>query len=317
MSIALIGAGAAGAACVSVLRSRGAEFSVFEKSRGVGGRLTTRRVSGVISAGDLSYDHGAGKFSLDEKLIHALSGSVGQSTLQPFAGEYVAQPTMPQLIKDLLGPTKINTLTEIEKIEGKPGEWWLVIKIQDNHTAPSRRVGPFSKIVCTAPAPQALKLLAEVNCSWKEELKKITYDPCWALLFTMRGENTLHSLASDEIFSALTQQSTKSGRTHHSGLQSWVAHAGSSWSWAHLEETAEQINALLLPKALDKLASSADQVVHSTTHRWRFATVRNSLGVDFLYDESAGLFYAGDGCHGRGIAGALQSGLSVAGKLLI
>jgi predicted NAD/FAD-dependent oxidoreductase len=125
MAIALIGAGAAGAACVSVLRSRGAEFSIFEKSRGVGGRLTTRRVSGVLPAGELAYDHGAAKFSLNDTLIHALSGSIGESTLQPFAGEYVAQPTMPQLVKDLLGSAKINTLTEIERLRAKPvnGGW--------------------------------------------------------------------------------------------------------------------------------------------------------------------------------------------------
>lgn len=317
MSIALIGAGAAGAACVSVLRSRGADFSVFEKSRGVGGRLTTRRVGGVIPTGELAYDHGAAKFSLHDTLIHALSGSIGKSTLQPFADEYVAQPAMPQLTKDLLGPAKINTLTEIEKIEGTAGEWWLVIKNQENQSAAPQKAGPFSKIICTAPAPQALKLLAEVNCSWKEELKKISYNPCWALMFTLRGENAQHSLSGDETFAAMTGQNYKAGRTRHDQLQSWVAHAGSSWSLAHLEETAEHVNTQLLPKALDRLGASAEQVIHSAAHRWRYATVQNSLEVDVLCDDSAGLFYAGDGCLGTGVAGALQSGLSLGRKLLI
>ena len=51
--IAVIGAGMAGLACAHELLRADAKVTVFERSRGLGGRLATRR------QGDLAFDHGA------------------------------------------------------------------------------------------------------------------------------------------------------------------------------------------------------------------------------------------------------------------
>ena len=51
--IAVIGAGMAGLACAQELLRADAKVTVFERSRGLGGRLATRR------QGDLAFDHGA------------------------------------------------------------------------------------------------------------------------------------------------------------------------------------------------------------------------------------------------------------------
>ena len=51
--ISIIGAGMAGLACAKALRRKGAAVTVFDKSRGLGGRLASRRGDGV------QFDHGA------------------------------------------------------------------------------------------------------------------------------------------------------------------------------------------------------------------------------------------------------------------
>jgi len=51
--IVVIGAGMAGLACAGALHPAGADVTLLDKSRHVGGRLATRRV------GDLMFDHGA------------------------------------------------------------------------------------------------------------------------------------------------------------------------------------------------------------------------------------------------------------------
>ena len=51
--IAVVGAGMAGLACANELVRADAKVTVFERSRGLGGRLATRR------QGDLAFDHGA------------------------------------------------------------------------------------------------------------------------------------------------------------------------------------------------------------------------------------------------------------------
>ena len=51
--VLIIGAGISGLTCAASLRAAGLSPKVIEKSRGIGGRMATRR------AGALSFDHGA------------------------------------------------------------------------------------------------------------------------------------------------------------------------------------------------------------------------------------------------------------------
>ena len=51
--VAIIGAGISGLACARQLAKAGVSVVVFDKGRGIGGRVATRR------AGDLQFDHGA------------------------------------------------------------------------------------------------------------------------------------------------------------------------------------------------------------------------------------------------------------------
>jgi renalase len=43
--VAVIGAGIAGAACAGALQGCGVDVTMFDKSRGVGGRMSTRRAA--------------------------------------------------------------------------------------------------------------------------------------------------------------------------------------------------------------------------------------------------------------------------------
>lgn len=54
--LALIGAGIAGLSCATALQQAGLEVSLFDKSRGAGGRMSTRR------GDDWQCDHGAQYF---------------------------------------------------------------------------------------------------------------------------------------------------------------------------------------------------------------------------------------------------------------
>ncbi|MHC4933632.1 MAG: FAD-dependent oxidoreductase, partial [Planctomycetota bacterium] len=60
MKIAVIGAGTAGLTAARQLVARGHAVTVYDKSRGTGGRMSTRRVSPWI------FDHGAQYFTARE-----------------------------------------------------------------------------------------------------------------------------------------------------------------------------------------------------------------------------------------------------------
>ena len=66
-SIAVIGAGVAGAVCARALQQAGHRVQVFDKARGPGGRLATRRLEWTREDGSIGrarLDHGALGFTL-------------------------------------------------------------------------------------------------------------------------------------------------------------------------------------------------------------------------------------------------------------
>lgn len=315
MKIALIGAGAAGAACISVLRLRGADFLVFEKARGTGGRLATRRISGVLTDSDLYYDHGAPFFDLPNQIRDELSQHIKTQTIAQDINGFVATPTMPQLVKDLILDSPIHLQTEIESISGQAKQWLLHEKKKPERPEDARTFGPFETVVITAPAPQAIKLLSSVNCEWKAEIEKINYAPCWALMFSLQRRTSQTNHSGSSYFSHLTLQNTKPGRKLSSEVETWVAHATPQWSEENLELSPETANSLLLPQALSIVGADPHQVIHSTAHRWRYSTVTQALGINYMWDSENGLGYAGDGCRGTGVAGALSSGFALGHRI--
>src|SRR3546814_9540556 len=61
MRVAIIGAGISGLACARRLRDAGLEATLFDKSRGIGGRLATRRAN--PGNPEVAFDHGATHFT--------------------------------------------------------------------------------------------------------------------------------------------------------------------------------------------------------------------------------------------------------------
>lgn len=61
MQIGIIGAGIAGLSCAEMLQAAGHAVRVFDKGRGAGGRMATRRVP--TPSGDVTFDHGAQYFT--------------------------------------------------------------------------------------------------------------------------------------------------------------------------------------------------------------------------------------------------------------
>ena len=61
MRIAIVGAGLAGLSCGTRLDQAGHGVALFDKGRGPGGRLSTRRMA--TPSGDARFDHGAQYFT--------------------------------------------------------------------------------------------------------------------------------------------------------------------------------------------------------------------------------------------------------------
>ena len=92
-SVAIIGAGLAGAAAAHRLAAAGLNVLIIEKGRGVGGSMATRR-----SSESLTFDHGAQYFTArDPRFSTLVEGWVAAGLAAPWGAEpgwFVGTPTM-------------------------------------------------------------------------------------------------------------------------------------------------------------------------------------------------------------------------------
>ena len=87
--VAIIGAGIAGLSCATVIKNAGFGVSVFEKSRGVSGRLSTRVVDKTSLTEGWQCDHGAQYFTARNPLFN--------TEVQRWVSANVAQLWQPRL----------------------------------------------------------------------------------------------------------------------------------------------------------------------------------------------------------------------------
>ena len=146
MRAAVIGAGVAGLVCARELAAQGAQVTVFEKSRGPGGRLSTRR------AGELRFDHGCSGLAHGSWLSELPAGVV---PFAEFAGRLVPEPTMSALCRALAAGLTVRTLARVGAIAARAGGGFTL------DDADGRALGAFDRVAVTAPAPQAAGLLAD------------------------------------------------------------------------------------------------------------------------------------------------------------
>ncbi len=151
--IAIIGAGMAGMACAQALHKRGCSPVLLEKSRGVGGRLATRR-----TAEGEQFDHGAQYITAQEPAFQQMlqtlerhSSAAAWAPLDPARSTpppqrwMVGTPGMSALLKPLAATLQLHTRTTVTAIDWSAEGWQL-------HTDTQATVGPFDAVVCTAPA---------------------------------------------------------------------------------------------------------------------------------------------------------------------
>ncbi|MFK2903759.1 FAD-dependent oxidoreductase [Dyella ginsengisoli] len=311
--IAIIGAGMAGLTCAHQLRQQGWSPVIFEKSRGIGGRLATRRTD----SGD-AYDHGAQFVTARDPafvdLLETLQRSGAAAAWSPRLPEDAPHPAhtwwigtsgMSALVRPLAAPLDIRLRATASSLRRHAGRWELRLAEQE-------LVEIFDAVVITAPAPQAGALLANVS-SLTDALDSVGIAPCWAamLAFDAPWDVPFEAARFDAgPIGWIACESSRAGLVGRSDR--WLVHAAPHWSTAHLERAPEDILALMRAALAEQTGVVLPPMAFAQAHRWRYAMTTRPLGQPMLADVSARLWVGGDWCLGARVENAFQSGAAMA-----
>ncbi len=304
--IAVIGAGPAGLACAERLAHAGCDVVVLEKSRGLGGRVATRRRDGP------AFDHGA-------PVVPPEGGADWQAALDgwratglvddwPAAGRLVALPRMTALAEALGAGLRVQTGMRATALAHGPEGWRVAL--EDGGAR-----GPFDAVAVAIPAPQAVALLGEHPLAGP--VGAAVMAPCWTAMAAWPRPTGIAGawLEGDGAPLALAiANSRKPAR--ETVPECWVLHAGSDWTRARLEDRPETAGAALLAAFAHRAEITLPAPESLNLHRWRYARVERALGEPCLWDGATRLGLCGDWCLGPTIADAWTSGRTLAAHLL-
>ena len=309
MDFAIIGAGMAGLACADALADAGHCVALFDKGRGPGGRMSTRRLATPI--GEASFDHGAQYFTARDPAFVRLVGrwrDFGVAAPWPVAGEdaWVGTPGMNSVIRQMASAHPVQWGRQITAMVRKGGTWWLI----DRHG----ETGPFDSVLLAIPAEQAAAILSLHDFPMARIALMARSQPCWTGMFVfdrpLDGLPPVISHGGDVAWAA--RNSAKPGR---SGPETWVVQASASWSSARMEVSQEHIAAMLLAALSGAAGCAIPEPVAAVSHRWRYA-LSAGTGDGAMWNSELLLGVCGDWLLGPRVECAWLSGRMLAQRCL-
>lgn len=333
--VAIIGAGVAGLGAAYELSRAGVESVVFEKSRGLSGRVATRRRGGI------RYDYGANFFRLDEPWVARLL----REDLGGFGLERIAKPVwifdaegnreagdpainaepawtcrggiraIGEALAEAAPGARVLRETRIVSVERDAAAWRL-------RDAAGEDRGVYHRVLLAFPGPQMAAVFPEAEAGLRSLLGGVEYESQFSFILGVEGRlaggRPWHALLNHDRRHAIAWLSFEDDKPGHVPDRSTVivVQMAPWWTEARFEGEPEQ----LLPEVLAAVRGLIDfpEPAWWDAQRWRFALPRAAVDVGALRRyEQEGLYFAGDAVVGKGrVTQALASGLEAAGRML-
>ncbi len=303
LTVALVGAGIAGAACARALVDAGQEVTLFDKGRGAGGRCSTR------TEGEHRFDHGAPAFTAqDPRWLRWVRGWTDEGVVTSWNDQWVAAPGMSSLLKRMLHGLDVRFGAQVHSVERHADRWRLM-------NAAGAGLGEYDALVVTAPAPQTAELLKWSAPVLSALAAQAVLEPQWVVMLALA--EALDAADVTEVgvdpLQRIIRENHKPGRAQ--GPERWVLHATHAWSRNHLEEFPEPVAAALLQAFWATTGAAPQTPLLLTAHRWRHARVSTALHTPCLFEPELRIAAAGDWCLGSGVEAAFLSGTAAAGRI--
>lgn len=342
--VAIVGAGIAGLICARQLAAAGYGVVVLEKSRGVGGRVATRRLH------DTCADHGACYLSPHpdrfgqwlailsaEGLIQVwtdavpqidASGKLQMPASHDRAPRYAAPTGMTAIAKFLAQGLDIRLNQRVQSITLLPDSRW-----QLRTAAADAEVGAIEltadAVILAIPAPQAVTLLQPLTevlgAGFMQQLMSVPFFPCLSVMAgypLARLQNWHDRFAEIKALTiadhpALGYVGLESSKRLPSAQAVFVVQSSAAFADRALDAVDLQpAGTELLQHAATLLADWLAEPDWLQVHRWRYAFAKSPLPQPYLLaDTRSPLICTGDWCGGRKVEAAFDAGWATAAYL--
>lgn len=311
--IAIVGAGLAGITAARELQ-KNHDVTVFEKSRGVSGRLATR------DATPWQFDHGAQHiFAKSDAFVTFIKDLKKQGCVELWSARfaeikdnqvqrvaqwgdgklhhYVGVPGMNAMVQHLAQDCQLRFNSRIYHIAREDDKWHLQVE--------NGAVEAFDWCIIAIPQAQALELCVGA-VAVPAELHQIKMKACFAL---MLGFDELPDFGWDVAMvhsPVLSWMSVDSSKPQRPDKPAMVIHAKNAWADENIDMPLEEVQAVMLA-AVREIIPSLPEPKHMDSQRWLYANVDKRYGKECFMDKANQFAMIGDWfIHGR-VEAAYQS----------
>ena len=280
MKIAIIGAGFSGCNLYNNLKEKYEDITIFEKSRGVGGRLSTKYID------DKFIDHGTSSLIpiTDDLKMFCLDLS-SNGVVKAKYDEFIPKNGINAICKFLIDEKDLIKNTKITKAQNIDNKWLLE---DENHNI----YKDFDLLFITIPAPQILQMKIELQNDFKEKLSLIKYDSIFSLI--------LHSNEDIKLDKSVLYENpdiqniiNNSRKYQYKDFSSYVIHSTKEFANCVNEKTKEEICEIFLTNFDDDTKELIEKFT-IIPHLWKYAFAKTSLDMPYFLNDEKNLGICGD-----------------------
>lgn len=329
--VAIVGAGTAGCFIASLLDNAGIDCVVIEKSRGLGGRCSRRRISNENNT-NYGIDLGAPEFSsgkvthpkLNDMIdswetaghVSKWAKTVGRFDNVPSATETVTTlcgvPSMNAWHSNIAGHINILTQNRVCSLARVDHRWHLF----DENNEP---IAVTNKLVITAPPEQTRDLLNTAKGLANFSLPDTLPQESLPQYVCAIGFSSSLGLDADVYESGhlslhrAIRENSKPGRICPAPLEEvWVLHSSFEWAQAQNHAPSDKVALALANTFCHHFGIKAKPKV-LTSHYWRMAKYRSTShkNTTFIWHSDFNVGCCGDWLGRGGTIGALNSAFAL------
>ena len=307
-NVAIVGAGMAGLSCADALKRAGIAVSLFDKGRGPGGRMSSRRIETPL--GSAVFDFGAQYFTARDDAFAAQvqtweANGVVARWPEARRDAFVGVPTMNTILRHTTEGHDVSFNTLIKGLKRYGDKWILICEGHDQLE--------YDGVVLALPAEQTAPILTLHDFELGKAALFARSQPCWTGMFAF-AEPIAHTkdiVRNGGIIAWAARDNAKPGR---SGPERWVVQAGSQWSASHLELAPDLIGPRLLAALSEEIGAPVAEPIAQSVHRWRYG-LSAGTGQGCLWNADLQLGACGDWLIGPSIEAAWVSGHRLARRM--